>query len=62
MPGYDRHRGERGKEAGIDRPQQEAKALVRYHQHQDALANDRAFQPRYRVPADVRKQPSNRPL
>ncbi len=43
------------KEAGIDRAQQEAIALVRYQQYQNALANDRAFQRRYMVPVEFRK-------
>jgi acetyl-CoA acetyltransferase len=41
------------KEAGITKAECDAVTLRRYEQYQDALANDRAFQKRYMMPAEV---------
>lgn len=43
------------REAGITREHQDALTLLRYQQYQEALANERAFQRRYMVPAELRK-------
>ncbi|HEY8692498.1 MAG TPA: thiolase family protein [Chloroflexota bacterium] len=42
------------REAGISREEQDEVALLRYSQYERGLADDRAFQRRYMVPADVR--------
>jgi len=42
-------------EAGISREQQDAVALLRYQQYQEALADDRAFQKRYLQPITLRR-------
>ncbi len=41
------------REAGITREEQDQVALLRHEQYQDALADDRAFQRRFMVPAKV---------
>ena len=42
------------REAGITKEESDAVALRRYEQYQDAVADDRAFQKRYMVPAEVK--------
>ena len=46
------------KKTGISRERQDALALVRFNQYQDALADDRAFQKRYMLPIEI--NPSGR--
>jgi acetyl-CoA acetyltransferase family protein len=43
------------REAGISREEQDAVALLRYAQYEEALANDRAFQRRYMAPVTLRR-------
>lgn len=43
------------KEVGITREEQDGLTLLRHEQYQEALADDRAFQRRYMVPAEVRQ-------
>ncbi|MFH1132275.1 MAG: thiolase family protein, partial [Pseudomonadota bacterium] len=43
------------KEAGISKEEQDEITLVRYEQYQDALADNRAFQKIYMVPAEIPK-------
>ena len=43
------------REVGITREEQDAVGLLRYEQYQEALADDRTFQRRYMVPAEVRR-------
>jgi acetyl-CoA acetyltransferase family protein len=43
------------REAGIGREEQDAMALLRFQQYQDALASDRAFQRRYMVAVPLRR-------
>lgn len=43
------------REAGISREQQDAIALLRHEQYNDALANERAFQRRYMQPIELRR-------
>jgi len=44
------------RETGITREEQDAMALLRYTQYQDALADERAFQRRYMIPVELTKR------